>query len=336
MRQLRPIQLSPADEFLDLDFPNEYANSLEIAAQVPANAAAFLTQCLQRIESNRSLGKSRVDELSLEHTCSLLMLRRMIEIADAIGVQTREGCCGALHQQVRSLFELALGLVHLLAADQRRRAAAYRVVGLTHDLELLNRVDPDSPGHADYIKIATREGFTPFIFSAEQAAAHRSFITRQLSRPVFADAFKQWEQLRNERKPAHWYTLYGGPHNLRGLARRYDNEGIYLDLYKYWSRYTHGTETRSDHALHGGTIYLRPVRWISGLKSNALITHTLCVESAKRVLAFFESNSGLSWWRYRFHAHLRPTVEQLRKHTLNGEDSWHPPLSDPNTNDEPD
>jgi hypothetical protein len=63
-------------------------------------------------------------------------------------------------------------------------------------------------------------------------------------------------------RPAQWYRLFGGPNNLRELARAVDREGTYEGLYGEWSILGHAKDALLRHLVEGqsGGPAVRPIR----------------------------------------------------------------------------
>jgi hypothetical protein len=82
-----------------------------------------------------------------------------------------------------------------------------------------------------------------------------------LGRPGSAEVYAEYQRMSRKRAP-HWYQLFGGPHDLRGLAHEVGREGTYEILYGGLSILAHAKDALLGNlceAREGGPA-VRPIR----------------------------------------------------------------------------
>jgi Family of unknown function (DUF5677) len=184
-----------------------------------------------------------------EETAQLILYLHMIEMADGTEVLLSQSCVAPAEPLVRSLFEAYLSIMYILAdqAHLAQRSLAWQV-GYVHDqIRALERLDPNTTSGATFKQTFANSQYGPLTPGGSLPDIQSSLDDYRglLAQPQFAPIEAEWQRLsqknisqKNKRIPK-WYSLFGGPADLRMLARRLDHEPDYDLLYGNMSTTVH-------------------------------------------------------------------------------------------------
>lgn len=196
-----------------------------------------------------------------ENIAILFLYYHLIEMLDAVGVLVAESAPVPAELQVRAIFEALVSLAFILKVDTARRAHAYLVCAFAERLRFYETLDPSTPAGQRYRQALASD---PNCAWVRPEAPHPEAIERLksgLAKPGYAEAYAEYQRL-SFRRPAHWYQLFGGPKNLREMARKVGREGTYEGLYGEWSILGHAKDALLRHLVKGqtGGPAVRPIR----------------------------------------------------------------------------
>lgn len=190
------------------------------------------TRCLSYGEGEENL-----------HLAPFALYRHILELTDSIEVMVANGCPSAATPNLRSSFEGLLSLEYItepgaayrtrslswLAAYARRRLRTYRILLLTSSegQEFLTAIEEDRTVR-DFPSLP-QDKITAAIANLE------SFLSRDQFREI-------QEECGRFRRELNWYQLFGGPSNLRELARHLGRPAQYEVLYRQWSTISHAED----------------------------------------------------------------------------------------------
>lgn len=167
---------------------------------------------------------------------AFILYRHIIELTDGIEVLLANSCVPPAIPLLRSSLESSLGLEYILSAPSEefvRRARSWLCVYIHKRLDLYDLVEPDRE-----VPRKRRSGKAPG--GSVKAGIAKANLAKALARPDMAPIEQEYQRISTRRKDPAWYSLFGGPSNLRELARQLGQERHYTDLYKYWSTFSHG------------------------------------------------------------------------------------------------
>lgn len=181
-----------------------------------------------------------------EHVPIFSSYLHVLEITDGVEELLSESCVNPAVPLVRSSFEAVLGIKYILERDYRRRAFAW-MVGYAHaKLDFYERFDPaTSKGKSFAEAIADDEVLNQINLPPEADPKAAADNMRQLlAKPQYQDAEAEYQQRkkRMKRVPQWWFSLFGGPSNLRDLAISLRRGAEYEILYRQWSAIAHGLD----------------------------------------------------------------------------------------------
>jgi hypothetical protein len=160
--------------------------------------------------------------------------RHLIDLTDAIQILISDAASSPARLQLRAAFEAFLTIRWVTKGDTERRAYAFLVRDALAQISYLERLRElkERPGPSAWID------------------ASISKLEQRLERPgwreVHADfvAIKAASASKRNKKRwwPPWYSVYGGPADLAGLAVRCDSSYDYDLLYRSWSDVSHSTD----------------------------------------------------------------------------------------------
>jgi hypothetical protein len=171
---------------------------------------------------------------------ALAFFRHVVELADAGSALIRERIDKPCMLVARSQFETWLGLKYLLAAEHVTRAKAYiycdRLESLRATEKFIFSAENDESTDEHTAKVY-RDGLT-------KARESRTQLAELLAKESYRPIREEYEKCSGGKPRAiKWYSLFGGPSNLRELSKRTGDEHYYVWLYKTWSAHLHGERT---------------------------------------------------------------------------------------------
>lgn len=229
----------PLLKVLDRDFAKVAAKELiDLACPVLRETVNHGTNVFMRCQAEARDGEED------EHLPIFSSYLHVLEMTDGVDELLRESCINPAVPLVRSSFEAVLGMEYILEADYSRRAFAW-MVGYVHSrLDSYERFDPSTrkgKGFAEAIandKVLKQIDFPPDVDPKRAADNMRQL----LAKPQYhaAEAEYQERKERIKRGAPHWFSLFGGPANLRNLAIALGRGAEYEVLYRQWSSVAHG------------------------------------------------------------------------------------------------
>ena len=208
-----------------------------IIHEVVAHGTEVFDSCL-RVASESGKG----EPLDV-HVAIFFAFHRLLESIDAANGLVRMGHVASSRLPLRSAFEALLALEYMLQADTTNRAYAF-LVGQMHSR--LRECDLQTAGTDARLALerdAAAEGMTCSIDLNADAPKARAKIEAILQTPRWRAAAEAWETAR--RSPNHrpaWYSLFGGPKNLRELAGKVERRYLYALVYRSFSETTHAAD----------------------------------------------------------------------------------------------
>lgn len=171
------------------------------------------------------------------------LYRHIMELADGVEVLLASACPVPAIPLLRSTFEALLSLEYItedsdlyerrsltwLASYVRKRLSMYEslVVSTSRGQQFLESIEQD--------RTITDFPMPP----PEQVESAIENLHQLLSRDQFTEIQSQFA---SEGAFTRWYSLFGGPNNLRDLARHLNLHAQYDVLYRQWSLATHAQD----------------------------------------------------------------------------------------------
>jgi hypothetical protein len=181
----------------------------------------------------------------IHNLAPFVLFRHVIEMTDGVQVLLDCSCSVPAVPVLRSSFEGCLNLEYILKMDTERRSLSWLCSYAHQRLEYYERLDPSTEFGRAFQATQAKEkaGGAPSHPDIPLAIAIlRSLLTKPYMVPVEAE----YQAKKGKRKVGpYWYSLFGGPRNLRYLAAQLDHRTEYDLLYGDWSRIAHGNDMDS-------------------------------------------------------------------------------------------
>lgn len=182
-----------------------------------------------------------------DHVAVIVLYLHNIEMADAIEILISHSAVGPTEPILRSLFEGLLSLHYILQNTQAyvQRSLSWLVGYVRDEIAANERLDPNTKEGARLQQSLTKEGGSSLpVQAAEQTTiqANLTAYSALLAEPEFAPIEAEYARLHAKKSYPAFYNLFGGPANLRLLAREVNREAVYDLLYPMASTITHATD----------------------------------------------------------------------------------------------
>lgn len=303
--------------FHDLAEPGEAWTEYE---KLLSELSKFVGDCVRYLVDAFNVAHAKAaQEKCSSHTTVLMLVRHVIESIDGVSVLVQKGCaenCGPL---LRSAFEGELAVLYILQTDSKRRALAYQVAHAHRRIKLYRKCDPnDALGEElrNELKddpMSTLLGSLPLDWKAMVAN-----LENMLELPEFEPIEEEWQRIRTTtRKDPEWFALFGGPRDVRSLAKSLRLGAAYEGLYRSWSDIIHAGSglKHVGPSDRPGAIAIRPIRHPDGLENACVFAATFCLTTA-RILVQTYSPGELERFGIKYVEQIRNRYQQLQQGNL--------------------
>ena len=175
----------------------------------------------------------------------LLIYLHILEMTDGVTELLKESAVSPTVPVVRAAFESALGLEYMLEQDTSDRASAWIVSYLSEQIDVCEKIlGHGKPGRQMQAALTNDmlSGDIDLSILQPIAAAQKPVLDAAIAKPEFATALAARQAVTTP-YPS-WYSLFGGPKNLRELAAHLKREAQYRVLYGHFSSIAHGQNIR--------------------------------------------------------------------------------------------
>jgi Family of unknown function (DUF5677) len=296
--------------FSDLLPSNSDRERLE---KVCADFAAFVQDCIECLkQAFDNTQEEAAKAKKVHHSTVLLLVRHFIESLDGVSVLVAKGCSQSCLPLLRSALEAMLGLIYILETDTERRALAYQVVHAHKKIKIYERLDPTTKAGQDLRKVVATDpcgnlfNNLPIINYPKLIAGLQGMFAKQEFRPIEVE----WQRLKAARnnKDPEWYSLFGGPQNVRDLAIKVGLPAMYEFLYRQWSNEVHAGSAMEAIGLKDGDAVIRPIRHPEELQSVVTLASNFSLLLAMKLIGVY-SPAKLGELRTRY-------IDQIQKRAL--------------------
>jgi hypothetical protein len=289
------VPTEPFRKLLDRDLAKVTAKPItDIASLLLIDVVNEATTVFQRCQvSIGREGGSKTEKDEGQHLAPFILYRQMVEIADGVEVLISSGCSEATLPLLRSMLEALLSLDYMLQKDYKRRSLSWLCSYVHKRIDLYESVDSSTDRGKELKKILKKEGgpVATTFSSSKNVKRLQELLTGKL-RPI-EEEFK-----RQKKKRPHWYSLFGGPPDLRSLALQVSKGGYYDLLYRDWSSIMHATDlSRFLTKTSAGGGGFHPLRYPASLKNYACYAVWLLVVATEMMIKEFRPGEDISRWK---------------------------------------
>lgn len=245
-----------------------------------------------------------------DHLPPLLLLRHAAAQGSGLVRLIRGGNVEPTEPILRSILEAVMSLDYMLQADWTKRALAYQVCGWSNEIESLLALDPATTEGAKHLAAVRADRFISSMTKSVDVASVRQVIDarrRLLSRPPY-DAIRAElaaTKRRLKKRHVHWYSLHGGPGNLRELSRLVKAEGIYDTLYGSFSERVHATGTMDAVIRTPGGGVLRHLADPTGMERYAVYGASLLLQASLAYVQWVNVKEAIVKCQYYYVTSMR-------------------------------
>lgn len=176
---------------------------------------------------------------------SLLFIRQMSDIADAISILISKASGDAIEILLRNLFELEMNFEYL-ESNYEKNAVKFLYFYYRKKYELLSQEIPGTKENIDLIKILEQDSNVhkdtlDFISKNTKSIKDLKSLEETLSNQVYFEVNKNYFELPNKDRK-YWYQLMQGPKSFYDLVKGNGKISLYNARYKTWSELVHGSD----------------------------------------------------------------------------------------------
>ncbi len=269
---------------------------IEIASPLLQEEINYATNAFQRCQD------SAVGAAADELIPVLTSYYHIIEMTDGIEVLISQSCAVPAVPLLRSSFEALLTIEYILEGDSRRRAFAWLACYCHDRLGRYEMLDPSHQKGKEFIITFEEDEISkymtlPSLPNLPQAIQNLKSL---LGKPNYKAADDEYQRLKSirKRKP-NWYSFFGGPGNLKDLARHMHWGAYYDILYRYWSSIAHAGDL--SHFLtrtKKGSPAFNPIRNHQELGLLASIASSFLLDATREMIGKFRPGEKYSLRRW--------------------------------------
>jgi len=298
----------PLESILYRDFAKVQAKEIiDLACPLLQELANYATNALVRCASSAK-GQANED------LAVLFLYRHVIEMTDGIEVLISQSCAIPAIPLVRSSFEALLSIEYIAESDSKyvTRSLSWLASYARTRLRLYESLDPSTDMGQQFRESLQKDKTIQHFAMPDPGKTQKAIanMKKLLARTQFEIIEQEFGRLKSSKKgQPEWYSLFGGPSNLRDLARHLKRHAQYDFLYRVWSRTTHAQDFSPfiERTCEGqGTI--RGLRDPSGLKDVANFGSYFTLEATRTMLKRFRPGEGIAPWYLK---EVRPRYVRL-------------------------
>lgn len=277
---------------------NEMASTLDIAVELGSNLVEWTLNSVVdgHLPSHRYLAS--------------MLLHDMLMKADAVSILLRARSSEPAKLHVRSMIEGMLGIEYLCREQSECLAEAYLIMDWLKSMKLLLGGLEGTSEHAEALRFAHDDDISKSIsvdLTEDDLRRMISEIKVKLLNPnrgrVLSDI------LINRRR--NWYSIFGGPANVRSLAKEVRLLSYYDSFYRIYSGATHASDSLSNMFGHLEGGFLKPVRQVDNAPSIFYIAMTILMRSLTTISRSLEFRDAAIAVQYVYASKIREPYHRL-------------------------
>lgn len=234
----------------------------------------------------------------------LALYRHILEMTDAFTVLIESSVSTPTIPIIRSIFEASLSLEYILQGQElyKRRSLQWLANYARNRLRLYETMVEDSERGKEFKTIVEKDRTINSLPQFPPVEINKAIKMMEsfLERDQFRAIQTEYSSVSKIRRNPTWYSLYGGPQNLKNLADALEKNAQYEILYRFWSRVTHAQDF-SDFLVKSwdGQPGIKGIRDSSKLIELSKFGATLMVEATRLMLLKFRPGEDFSRYYVR-------------------------------------
>lgn len=306
--RVREMPTNSFQPFLERDFAKVSAKPIiDVASPLLIEVVNHATQACRRCDVRA--GQDAASGQSGEHLSPLMLYMHIIEMADGLEVLVSNSCSGPAVPFLRSMLEALLSLEYMFQEDYKRRSLCWLCSYIHKRIEGYELLDSTTNRGKELRKVLKKEG--SYGSGGYSSSSIRARLQKVLASELATIEQEYKSQKKAQNRNPHWYSLFGGPKNLRDLAAKVSKVGYYDLLYRGWSSIMHVTDaSRFLGKTSEGAPAFHQMRYPENLKDYTWLGVNFVVISTAMIIQRFRPGEDLSPW---YNTEVKPRLDYLRK-----------------------
>ncbi len=246
----------------------------QLLEKVCAKFEGYVRDCIGYLKMAYDIVvETAAKDKSWHHATVIVLTRHVIEHMDGVSVLVSKGCAQPCQPLLRSVLEAILGVFYILEADSENRGLAYQVAYIHKKINYYQRQDPTTNQGKQMRRDIATDPFAfvfdkPLLFDPQKKIAEGEDL---LQLPHFQPIEAEWKRMKGakSKRDPEWYSLFGGPTNVKELATKVRWGARYESLYRDWSNEVHASNALEDIGLMDGKPVSSPIRQPEELQETA-------------------------------------------------------------------
>ncbi len=253
------------------------------------------------------------------HVVPIMLTYDFIEAIDGVAILASMGSSQNCNVLLRTAYEIVLSAIYITQSDGefKRRGLAYEFFHARNQLHFLERADPGTAvGRPLRAELYGDPHAAALDWQDDENLPHLLGVHRsRLGSSRYADIVLEIEKMKsNRQKPKDWYALWGGPTDIRQLAKQTMGIVSYETLYRTFSGTTHGATSLSRRLPSSpGTTMIRPIRSPDGLPLACALAVRLSIALSSHLVEL-QLPDKLDEFNLRMTNDIRPAKEFINRH----------------------
>lgn len=220
------------------------------------------------------------------------VFRHILDLFDAVNILTAECAPAMAALQLRAMMESLMSLEYLTEVKSKtpERALAYRFVVEMSRREFYLQQDPNTEEGKNLRRYI--DG-SPYAMEWKpidpgSIAGHLKQLDEILNRQEYKFMAKALKKAEKRGRNPNWYSVHGGPRNVRELAQYLKHADWYAFLYTEWSERGHGRDV-IDRVLTHGTqgAAARSLRDVTEFNSTLDFAIVFAMDAMRAVIKYY-------------------------------------------------
>lgn len=255
----------------------------------------YATNAFQRCQESMK-GMSPDEPLPI-----LVSYHHIIGMTDGIEVLLSQSCVIPSIPLLRSSFEALLTMQYITKEDSKKRSFSWLVLNLHNRLKRYDLLDLSHVKGKEFKLALAKEGLDKSLnFELLDVTKAKNNLQSLLSNPNYSIAEEEYQRRKLKAHNVNWYSFYGGPPNLRELAKYLNRESEYDFLYRYWSDIIHvGALSHFLTRTNVGSPAFKAIRYNNELKQIGQVSSIFIIDATRLMIKKYcggEEQGFTNWY----------------------------------------
>lgn len=231
--------MGPNPDFISREIKNEPL------AQLLNKLGNSLSECVN-FGSNLVGRISHSKTLDIQDAVLATNLRHFIEQIDACSELLKLSISEPCLVLLRAALESFINGSYILQSDHENRGNSFMYFQFLEQIKILDKLDSETDAGKQMAAIIRKDAFLHGLTLSppKDSANIKSNIIARMNSQSYATVHAEYTRLKsiNPKSKLQWYSLFGRPTSIEGLANITGNSGVYEIFYRYASGFVHGNK----------------------------------------------------------------------------------------------